>query len=225
MLSNLIVAGYNGTPQQLDAMAEEYFLDHGTTPVFKGYHGFPASVCISLNNELVHGIPKDKPIEFGDIISLDTGCSYKGAITDSAITCGDSEIIQATYDCLLSGIREIKVGARVGAIGESIFHSARKKGYKVIEDYTGHGISLNNVHSDPAILNKDEQNKGVRMQSGMVIAIEPLLISNKLSTKTQKSSDGWTIIAEGLCAHHEHSILITDAGYEVLTRREDEDLV
>ena len=234
MLKGFVLSGTNKSLKQLDIIAEEYFLDNKTVPVFKGYFGFPSSVCMSINKELVHGIPKDYYLQDGDMISFDTGCNYNGSITDSAITCifGNPKsiehinIINATYDCLKEAIRSININNRIGVIGNTIFHTARKKGFKIIEKYTGHGISNNCVHSDPPILNKSEINDGVRVKNGMVIAIEPLLISNLSSTKTYVKDDGWTVISESpISCHFEHSILISENNVEVLTERKNEDCI
>ena len=212
------------TPQELNVIAEKLFESRGVTPVFKGYRGFPAAVCISVNRELVHGIPKNNPLCEGDMVSFDTGCKYKGTITDSAVTClvgegslENQKIIDATKECLMTAISRVRIGGRTGDLGDAIFHTARKKGYKVIEQYTGHGISLERVHSDPPILNKSNKDTGIRIQAGMIFAIEPLLLPNTASTKTHVSSDGWTVVAEDRCAHFEHSVLVTNNGIEILT--------
>jgi methionyl aminopeptidase len=218
------------TLKELDKITEEYFVQMKCQPVFKGYKGFPATLCASVNYQLVHGIPTDYALQEGDLISFDTGCSYQGAIADSALTCiygkpkeeWHKKLIEATQQALYAAIKEVKVGERLGNLGNAIFHSARKDGFKVIENFGGHGIAKNKVHGEPFICNKDEKNQGIRMQVGNVFAIEPLLVPKSCSTKTKIADDGWTILTEEMSAHHEHSMLLTDRGVEVLTKRTNE---
>jgi methionyl aminopeptidase len=230
MLESLVASKTSLSLLELDGLAETFFRDNGVDPVFKGYHGFPASVCMSVNEQLVHGIPTDRKLQEGDIITFDTGCNYKGTITDSALTCifgkpksnEDVDLVQSTKDCLNEAIKSVRVGLNVGSIGNTIYHTARKKGYRVIERYTGHGISRDAVHSDPPVLNKAEIEDGIRIQHGMVLAIEPLLIPAENTTVTVVDEDNWTVISSGISSHEEHSILIKNNGIEVLTKRQNE---
>lgn len=234
LLEKEVINGTGKTLKQLDLIAEEFFLDNKTKPVFKGYHGFPASVCISIDNkaihQLIHSIPTDYVPQEGDLISFDTGCNFNGAISDSALTTAINDTTMANYRlmdtgrrCLYEGMKQIRKGNKTGAIGNAIFHTARKQEYKVIEEYTGHGISLNQVHSDPPIFNKSDPSSGIEFISGMVFAIEPLLVRGD-STKTKIDRDGWTIVSENVSCHYEHSILINGDKVEVLTRREGEEI-
>lgn len=231
MLREAVVNKTTKSLLELDEIAEEFFRSKNTLPVFKGYKGFSGVCCMSVNNQLVHTPPRDYKLQDGDIISFDTGCNFKGTISDSALTCiyghpskENTDLVQATQECLYAGIKSISKNGRVGAIGEAIFYTAKKKGYKVIERYTGHGISLNEVHSQPTILNRSESDQGVRFQSGMVIAIEPLLVPNNCSTDTYTGNDGWTVWSSGPSAHWEHSVLISEDNIEIITHRKDEEI-
>jgi methionyl aminopeptidase len=210
MLESLVASKTSLSLLELDGLAETFFRDNGVDPVFKGYHGFPASVCMSVNEQLVHGIPTDRKLQEGDIITFDTGCNYKGTITDSALTCifgkpksnEDVDLVQSTKDCLNEAIKSVRVGLN--------------------ERYTGHGISRDAVHSDPPVLNKAEIEDGIRIQHGMVLAIEPLLIPAENTTVTVVDEDNWTVISSGISSHEEHTILIKNNGIEVLTKRQNE---
>ncbi len=230
MLESAVAAKTTQNLKELDSMAEEFFLSKDTIPVFKGYHGFPATVCISVNDQLVHAIPSDYKLQDGDLVTFDTGCNYRRAIADSALTCiygqpksaKDRELVSATQVALYAGIKAISIKGRVGAVGNAIFRSARGNGYKVIETYTGHGISLDQVHSDPTVYNKSEFESGPRFRAGMIIAIEPLLVNQTSSTNTRVAEDKWTVLSDGLSAHFEHSVLVLEDGVEILTHRENE---
>ncbi len=234
MLEQAVVEKTTKNLVELDALAEEFFISNNTIPVFKGYHGFPATVCISVNHQLVHGIPTDYKLQDGDVVTFDTGCNYRRAIADSALTCiyggsknglgigSDTALVFATQQALYAGIKAISIPGRVGAVGNAIYRSARRKGYNVIEAYTGHGISLDQVHSDPTVYNKSESDSGPRFKSGMVIAIEPLLVNSTSSTNTEVAADKWTVLSDGLSAHFEHSVLVLDDKVEILTHRKNE---
>jgi methionyl aminopeptidase len=217
---------------ELDAMAEDFFLSNNTFPVFKGYHGFPSTVCISVNHQLVHAIPSDYKLKDGDLVTFDTGCNYRRAIADSALTCiygnsnsnDDIALVDATRQALYAGIKAISINGRVGAVGNAIYKSAKRKGYKVIETYTGHGISLDQVHSDPTVYNKSDPDSGPRFKSGMIIAIEPLLVNSTSTTNTRVADDKWTVLSDGLSAHFEHSVLVLDGKVEILTHRKNESI-
>lgn len=230
LLEQLVKDKTTNSLLELDKIAEDYFISKNTKPVFKGYCGFPATVCCSVNKQLVHSIPTEYKLQDGDIISFDTGCQYKDGLSDSAITCifGEPkekqhlELVNATKKCLYNAIKVIKPGRRIGVIGDAIYNTARKNGYKVIENYSGHGIS-DQIHSEPILLNKAEIDSGVRIKPNMVLAIEPLLIIGN-STKTRVADNNWDVICDNITAHYEHSILIHDDKTEILTLRDGEDI-
>ena len=225
MLQSLVKEKTTLSCLELNNLAEEYIIKNGGTPTFKGYKGFPAGVCISLNKELVHGIPKNIFLQEGDIVSFDLGVTIEGAIADSAITCiyGDarseleSKLIKVTEEALLKAIESIKVGNRLGCIGNAIHKHIKKNGFSTIEKYAGHGISYNCPHDSPFVANKAEVNEGIVIQPGLSIAIEPLAIMG--DTYTYVSNDGWTVLGYYLSSHHEHSIFVHEDHVEILTLR------
>ena len=217
---------------ELDSIAEEFIRNNGCTPTFKNYHGFPNACCISHgDNALVHGIPKDVKLIDGDMVRFDLGTTYGDAIADSAITCIFGEpkssrhvdIINVTKKCLDNAIKAIVPGKRLGVIGRAIYTTARDGGYKVIEQYGGHGIEgvVNGVdvpHAAPFVSNKSTPEEGVRLRAGMSLAIEPLLTIG--GTETTVDDDGWTVRTKELNAHFEHSIFIhEDGNVEITTDR------
>lgn len=209
----------------LNDIAEKFIFDAGGTPTFKGYKGFPAGVCISVNKQLVHGIPANYYLQDGDIISFDLGVTYNGAIADTAITClygqpktkKHVDIIAATELSLLKGIEAIKVGNRLGCIGNAIYKSAKGNGFSVVTKYGGHGLDWNIPHAAPFVDNKSEPTQGIRIQPGLSIAIEPMLVPG--STETKTSEDGWTVVTEDIGAHFEHSIFVHPNHVEIITDR------
>lgn len=209
----------------LSQIAEEYILKAGGTPTFKGYKGFPAAVCISVNKQLVHGIPDDTVLDHGDVVSFDLGVTYEGAIADTAITCIFGEpksdkhvqLVKATEEALMKGIEAVAVGKRIGAIGNAIYKFARGKGYGVINQYGGHGLEWNIPHAAPFVPNKADLEEGVRIQPGLAIAIEPMLVPG--STVTRVLSDGWTVVTDDIGAHFEHSIFVHEDHVEIITDR------
>ena len=209
----------------LNNLAEDIIIKAGGSPTFKGYKGFPASVCISVNKQLVHGIPDDTVLSDGDVISFDLGVTYEGAIADTAITCiwgkPKSEkhlaLVQATEESLMKGIAAIAVGKRLGAIGNAIYKYGRSKGFGVINNYGGHGIDWDTPHAPPFVSNKADPEEGIRIQPGLTIAIEPMLVIG--STTTRTASDGWTVLTDDIGAHFEHSIYVHEDHVEVLTDR------
>lgn len=206
-------------------VAEHYITKNGGMCTFKGYKGFPAGVCISLNKEVVHGIPKDMVLDDGDIISFDLGVTYQGAIADTAITCifgkphSDRHVkmVQATEEALMKGIAAIQVGKRLGVIGEAIFKHARGAGFGVITNYGGHGLDWDIPHASPFVENKSDGTKGIRIQPGLAIAIEPMLVLG--STTTTTLDDGWTVVTPDLSAHFEHSVFVHEDHVEIITDR------
>ncbi len=211
------------TTKELDVVAEAEIRRHGATPSFKGYHGFPASACISINAEIVHGIPGSRVIREGDIVSIDVGAIVGGLHGDSAFTMGVGQIskeaqrlIDTTRESLLAGIEKAWVGARIGEISEAVQTYAEQRGYGVVRKYVGHGIGWA-MHEDPQVPNYGTANKGPVLRNGMAICIEPML--NMGTYETIELEDGWTVVtADGeLSAHFEDTIAITEDGPEVLT--------
>jgi methionyl aminopeptidase len=209
----------------LNEMAEHYITKNGGFPTFKGYKGFPAGVCISVNKEMVHGIPKDMVLEDGDIVSFDLGVTYQGAIADTAITCifgtphseRHATLVKATEESLMKGIEAIQVGKRLGVIGQAISKHAKTYGFGVINNYGGHGLDWDIPHAPPFVENKSDEERGIRIQPGLVIAIEPMLVLG--STATTTLNDGWTVVTPDLSAHFEHSIYVHEDHVEIITDR------
>jgi methionyl aminopeptidase len=207
----------------LDVIAAGIIEEGGCTPNFLNYHGFPATTCLSVNNELVHGIPSKRELKDGDILSVDAGAVFDGWHADAAITFGIGEIspeatqlIEVTERALWAGIEMSRVGTRLGDIGHAVSQVAEPNGFGVVRDYTGHGIGLQ-MHEDPQVLNYGTPGKGMKLKAGMAICIEPMF--NLGTPETRVLDDQWTVVtADGLLsAHFEHTIAITPDGPEVLT--------
>jgi methionyl aminopeptidase len=216
------------TTADLDRYAEQRIREMGATPSFKGYHGFPASICASINNEVVHGIPSPKRvIRAGDVLKIDTGAYYNGFHGDSCITLAvgkvsdkASHLIQAAEEALYRGIGQVKAGNYLLDIAGAIEDYVKSQGYSVVEGYTGHGVGRN-LHEDPAVFNfRTLQLPNVKLRSGMTLAIEPILNAGSKVTRTQR--DRWTVVTadHSLSAQFEHTVLVTDTGYEILTDRQ-----
>ncbi|KFZ39519.1 MULTISPECIES: type I methionyl aminopeptidase [Thermoactinomyces] len=212
------------TTKELDRLAEKVISGYGATPSFKGYNGFPGSICTSVNDELVHGIPGNRELKEGDIISLDIGACYEGYHGDSAWTYPVGKIspeaerlLKVTEESLYKGLEQAKAGARVGDISHAIQTVAEEAGFSIVREYVGHGVGRN-LHEGPSIPNYGISGKGPRLKSGMTIAVEPMVNYGKRFVKTL--SDNWTVVTVdgSLCAHFEHTIAITDDGYEILTK-------
>ena len=211
------------TPLKLDSLSEEYIRDHGAIPGFKGLYGFPNTLCTSKNQEIVHGIPNDQPLEEGDIISVDCGALKNGFYGDQAYTfmVGDVDeeirkLIQITKECLSLGIEQAKAGNRIGDIGFAVQQHAEKNGYGVVRELVGHGIGKK-MHEAPEVPNFGKRGRGTKLRNGMTLAIEPMI---NLGTKNVKQmNDGWTIVtADGRpSAHFEHDIAIVNGQPEILT--------
>ena len=210
---------------ELDQIAERVIRENGATPSFKGYGGFPGSICASINDVVVHGIPKASTIlKAGDIISVDIGACYKGYHGDSAwtypvgeISEADQHLMDVTLNALYKGLEQAKPHNRLSDISAAIGNYAKSFGYGVVVDFTGHGVGKK-LHEDPAIPNYGIPNMGPVLQPGMTLAIEPMINAGTKNVKV--CSDGWTTITRDgkKSAHFEHSILITDEGYEILTK-------
>jgi methionyl aminopeptidase len=210
--------------KELDVIAEKEAKRLGAKPSFKGYHGFPANLCVSVNDEIVHGIPGDKVLNDGDVVSLDFGVIYNGFQGDAAVTVPVGEaspearrLIEATRDSLETGITAARAGATLGDVSAAIQKYAESRGYSVVREYTGHGIGRE-MHEDPQIPNFGLPGTGPVLKKGMALALEPML--NMGDWRTRVASDHWTVLtADGsLSAHFEHTIAINDNEPEVLTR-------
>ena len=211
--------------KKLDEMAEKFILSQGAIPSFKGYGGFPGSICSSINDVLVHGIPNDKHIlKDGDIISIDIGANYKGYHGDSAWTYAVGEVseeakelMKVTEESLYRGLEQVKPGNRISDISNAIQTFVEAHGYGVPRDYTGHGVG-SNLHEDPIIPNYGIAGRGPKIVPGMVMAIEPMVTLGDYHTRTLL--DDWTVktIDGKITAHYEHTIVVTDEGYEILTK-------
>ncbi len=200
--------------------ASSPFLHYGAG---RGIPPFPSVICISLNDEVVHGIPGEREINSGDIVSLDFGVNYSGMITDSAVSFGVGKVpadvkrlLRATSDSLMEGIMQVRAGARVGDISAAVETRLRQDKLGVVEDLAGHGVG-HSLHEEPWIPNFGKAGKGMKLKAGMTIAIEPMATLGRKDVLW--GMDGWTIttLDGSLAAHFEHSILVTDEGYEVLT--------
>ncbi len=213
---------------QLDAVAEKVIRNEGAVPSFKGYGGFPASICTSVNQQLVHGIPSKAVIlKEGDIISIDCGACYKGYHGDSAWTFAVGEVsenalklMQVTKESLFVGLKQVKAGNRLGDVSHAIGEYVESFGFSVPVDYTGHGIGTE-LHEDPAIPNFGQAGRGVLLKEGMTLAIEPMVHAGKPQTRVLE--DDWTVVTKdaSLSAHYEHTVLVTKDGYEILTLDQD----
>lgn len=213
------------TTQQLDDIAFKEIRSIGMKPAFLGYHGYPASTCISINEELVHGIPRsDRSLREGDIVSIDLGVIHDGFYGDAArtyavgsISTAAQKLIDTAVESLERAMAQARPGNRLGDVSWAVQSYAEKAGYSVVRDYVGHGIGRK-MHEDPAVPNFGKPGTGPRLLPGMVIAIEPMINAGDWRVKTL--SDGWTVVTEDgkLCAHVEHTVAITDNGNEVLTR-------
>ncbi len=211
------------TTGELDRLAEEFIRSKGATPSFKGYEGFPASICTSVNHQVVHGIPGKLKLKKGDIISIDIGACYKGYHGDSAWTypvidiSNDKEyLLEHTEKALFMGLAEIKPGNRIGDISYAIESYATLYGLGVVKELVGHGVGTS-IHEDPDVPNFGSKGTGPRLKKGMVIAVEPML--NLGSPNIVVLDDDWTIETEDYSpsAHFEHTVVVTDDGYEILT--------
>lgn len=215
------------TTADLDAYAEKRIREMGATPSFKGYHGFPASICSSINNEVVHGIPSSKKVICsGDVLKVDTGAYYNGFHGDSCITLAIAQVtpeadtlIRVAEETLYKGIEQVKEGAYLLDIAGAIEDHVKANGFSVVEDFTGHGVGRN-LHEEPSVFNyRTRQLPNVKLRAGMTLAIEPILNAGSKFTRTL--SDRWTAVTvdNSLSAQFEHTVLVTADGYEILTDR------
>lgn len=213
------------TTKELDKLAEEFIINSGATPSFKNLYGFPGSICISINEEVVHGIPGTRKLKNGDIVTLDIGACYKGYHGDSAWTYAvgeiskeKAELMKQTEEALFKGLSVIKEGAHIGDIGAAVEEYALEHNLGVVKELTGHGIG-SSVHEDPDVPNYGKKGTGPVLKEGMTIAVEPML--NLGTADVFMLDDDWTIItADDLpSAHYEHTVLVTKDGYTILTKR------
>lgn len=210
---------------ELNEIGENYITSKGGSCTFKGYKGFPAGVCISVNKQLVHGIPSDYKLQEGDVVSFDLGVTVEGAIADTAITCiyGEpkserhTQLVKATEESLMRGIEAVGVGKHLGAIGYAVNRCAKNYGLNVIHNYGGHGLDWDVPHAAPFVANKADVNDGIRIQAGLAIAIEPMLVLG--TTMTKVLDDGWTVVTDDIGAHFEHSIYVHEDRVEIITDR------
>jgi methionyl aminopeptidase len=207
----------------LDKEAEDLIRNSGATPVFKGYNGFPAAICASLNNEVVHGIPSERIIKDGDVLSVDVGTRYRGFCGDSARTypVGNiddrlSQLLKVTRESLYLGIEQAVPGNRLSDISAAVQGCVEKNGFFVVRDFVGHGIGRS-LHEDPQIPNFGKPGRGPLLKEGMVLAIEPMVNTNGVGVKVL--DDEWTVVTEngGHSAHFEHTIAITSQGPWILS--------
>lgn len=212
------------TTGEIDRRAEDFIRSNGAVPAFKGLYGFPGTVCASVNEEVVHGIPGERVLVSGDIISIDTGSVWQGMYSDAARTypVGDVKpeilrLIAETEASFEAGVAQLKAGIRLGDVSHAIQSHAEKCGFGVVREYVGHGLG-HKLHEAPDIPNYGKKGTGPVLAAGMTLAIEPMITFGKPGVRTLKN--GWTVVTrDGLCcAHHENSVLVTEKGHEILTR-------
>jgi methionyl aminopeptidase len=210
--------------KDLDKFAEEISEKRGAKPAFKGYRGYPYSLCVSINEVVVHGMPSDRVLIEGDIVGLDFGVYYQGFFGDATVTLPvgkvtqkASRLMQVTEQSLYAGIAQAKDGNRLGDISAAVQDMVEDAGYSVVRDFVGHGIGKN-LHEDPQIPNFGKKGRGIELKSGMILSIEPMVNEGKY--KVQVLPDGWTVITKdgSLSAHFEHSVAITDNGPDILSK-------
>jgi methionyl aminopeptidase len=211
------------TTKDLDELAERRVREAGAEPAFKGYHGYPATVCASVNEQVVHGIPSKRPLVAGDIVSIDMGAKLDGFFGDCAVTVPvgvispeASTLLRVTEEALFQGIDVVKPSARVSDIGAAVQQHVESHGFSVVREFVGHGIGTS-LHEEPQVANYGPAGRGPRLSEGMVLAIEPMVNIGTAAVKVQ--SDGWTAVTgDGKwSAHFEHTVVVTRDGTEILT--------
>ena len=215
------------TTADLDAIAEERIAKSGATPAFKGYHGYPATICASINEEVIHGIPSGRRVlNEGDILSIDVGVSLNGYFGDSAITVPVGKVsepaaalLRATEESLYKAIERVRPGGRISDIGHAVQRHVESNGFSVVREFVGHGIGQR-MHEEPQVPNYGEPGRGPRLAEGMVLAIEPMVNAGKPAVKVL--ADGWTAVTKdgSLSAHFEHTVAVTADGPWILTARD-----
>jgi methionyl aminopeptidase len=220
-LRQMVVPGV--TTEEIDASAEALVREAGAEPAFKGYHGFPATVCSSVNEQVVHGIPSARRLLEGDVLSLDMGAKLDGFYGDSAVTvpvggvsADAARLLRVTETALFHGIEAVKPGARVSDIGAAVQAHVEEHGFSVVREFVGHGIGTS-LHEEPQIANYGPADRGPRLAEGMALAIEPMVNAGAAAVKVL--NDGWTAVTRdgSLSAHFEHTVVVADGGYEILT--------
>ena len=216
------------TTAELDALAERQIRAGGAVPAFKGYKGYPATICASINEQVVHGIPSARTLEKGDIVSIDLGALLGGFYGDSAITVGvgtispkAAELLRVTEESLWKAIEAVRPGARISDIGHAVQTHVEAFGFSVVREFVGHGIG-SELHEEPQIPNYGEPGRGPRLAEGMVLAIEPMVNAGGAGVKVLK--DGWTAVTSdrSLSEHFEHTVAVTSDGAEVLSLGRDD---
>lgn len=215
------------TTRELDALAERFILDQGATPAFKGLYGYPYTICLSVNEEVVHGLPNRRKLKAGDIIGIDTGAIVDGFNADAAITVPVGELtdptvrklVQVTRESLWKGIEQVQAGNRIGDVGAAVQRHVETNGFSVVRDFVGHGIGRA-LHEAPQVPNYGEPGQGPELVPGMAIAIEPMVNVGGPEVKTLGNK--WTVVTRDRAwsAHFEHSVILTEAGAEVITLEE-----
>lgn len=212
------------TTAELDRIAEDYIRSQGAVPSFKGYNGFPASICASTNEELVHGFPGPRKLKEGDIISIDVGAEFQGYHGDSAWTYGVGSIsseaqrlLDVTEASLYAGLDLVRPDVRLFTVSHAIQKVIESAGFSVVREYVGHGVGAK-LHEEPQIPNYGIEGRGPRLKPGMTLAIEPMVVAGERYVKTL--ADNWTVVTVdgSLCAHFEHTVAVTEDGHEILTR-------
>jgi methionyl aminopeptidase len=227
VLAGLMKAARPGmTTGELDSLAERGIRDAGGIPTFKGYNGFPGSICASVNDEVVHGIPGTRQLCDGDLLSIDIGTTLDGYVSDSAVTIPIGNVsqtaqrlLEVTRECLTAGIAQMKRGRRLGDIGAAVQAHAEAHGFGVVRELVGHGVGRA-MHEEPQVPNYGEAGTGLELRAGLVLAIEPMITQG--GPKVRILEDGWTVVtADGkLAAHFEHTIAVTEDGPQILTLRD-----
>jgi methionyl aminopeptidase len=224
MLVKTVHAGM--TTDEIDRLAEESIRSMGGVPTFIGYNGYKHSICLSVNDEVVHGIPGPRVLADGDLLSLDLGTTFEGYVSDSAITVPIGNVSEAakrlmrvTQECLMFGIAQMQVGKRLGDIGHAIQAHAEANGYGVVRQLVGHGVGTK-LHEEPQVPNYGTPGTGTQLRPGLVLAIEPMITEGSYEVDTL--DDGWTVVTQDgkLAAHFEHTIVVTDDGPKILTLRD-----
>lgn len=225
-LATEMIQGPSCSLKEIERTCEDLMLIHKCIPTFKNYRGtFPGAICASVNNQLVHGIPSDYRLQNGDVVKIDLGVTFEGAIADTATTVihGQAkklEHIQLLETCKLAldnAIKSIQIGKQLGVIGSAINHTVKQTRFGLITNYGGHGIDWNKPHAQPFVANKAMGNSGIRIQPGLVIAIEPMVVVG--DNRTRVLSDGWTVVTNDVGAHEEHSIFVAEDKIHVVTAR------
>jgi methionyl aminopeptidase len=211
------------SPKALDALARKEAEARHAKPAFLGFHGHPASLCVSRNNQVVHGIPDSKPLQDGDLVSFDFGILFQGMYTDAArsVLIGSPDqtkqrLIDVCRDSFYAGLKKVRAGSRVGDIGYAVQSYVERHGYSVVRALVGHGVGKS-LHEDPRVPNFGSAGSGPALFAGMTIAVEPMITAGKFEVVTEE--DGWTVSTadKSLAAHYENTIVITERGYEIIT--------